>query len=346
MSLTVGLVGAGGISRPHLRAYVENPHVMEVRIADPSQEARERLAGEFGLITRTEADYEKLLADGDIDLVDICAPHHLHHPVALAALKAGKHVITEKPIALNLKQADEMIAAAKKAKKRLFVSMNQRMFPAHLKAKEIIDEGEIGKPFLGIVNVVGNEFATMNDPRHWKGDLRQAGGGALIDTGYHAVYMLQHFLGPARAVTAMTKRLCVEPKNKGDDTSVVAMEMAGGAVASLTVTYAATGDHWTETRQIIGPKGSLFITDNPEDEIPLIGCLEGDALPVKVHNPPNINGYGIRRTLDHFVDCIVNERRPQITAEEARAALATVLAAYRSEKEGRRVEVSEISGAE
>ena len=345
MELRVGFVGAGSISRPHLRAYVENPHVVDVHIADTSQEARDRLAAEFGLITQSEADAAALFADPSIDVIDICAPHHLHHPLALAALKAGKHVITEKPIALNLKQADEMIAAAKKAKKRLFVSMNQRMFPAHLKAKQIIDDGEIGKPFLGIVNVVGNEFATMNDPNHWKGDLRQAGGGALIDTGYHAVYMLQHFLGPARAVTAMTKRLRVEPRNKGDDTSVVAMEMAGGAVGSIVVTYAATGDHWTETRQIIGPQGSLFITDNPEDEIPLVGCLEGDAMPVKVHNPPNINGYGIRRTLDHFIDCIVGNQRSQITAEEARAALATVLAAYRSEKEGRRVEVSEISEA-
>ncbi|MBM3501332.1 MAG: Gfo/Idh/MocA family oxidoreductase, partial [Armatimonadetes bacterium] len=265
MELRVGLVGAGSISRLHLRAYVENPHVVDVRVADPDPGARERLAGEYGLISRVEDSYEALLADAEIDLIDICAPHHLHHPVALAALKAWKHVITEKPIALNLKQADEMIAAARKAKKRLFVALNQRMFPAHVKAKQIIDEGEIGKPFLGIVNVIGNEFDRMNDPSSWKGDVRLAGGGALIDTGYHAVYMLQHFLGPARAVTAMTKRLRVEPKNKGDDTSVVALEMPNGAVGSITVTYAATGDHWTETRQIIGPQGSLFITDDPED---------------------------------------------------------------------------------
>jgi len=344
MSLTVGLVGAGSIARPHMRAYVENPHVTQVQLADPSREAREKLAGEFGLITRVEANYEKLLAEESIQVIDLCTPHHLHHPMALAAFRAGKHVITEKPIALNLKQADEMITAAKRAKRRLFVALSQRMFPAHRKAKQIIDDGEIGKPFLGIVNVVGNEFDRMNDPNHWKGDLRQAGGGALIDTGYHAVYMLQHFLGPARAVTAMTKRLRVEPKNKGDDTSIVALEMPDGAVGSIVVTYCATGDVWTETRQIIGPQGSLFITDNPEDETPLIGCVEGEVVPVKVHNPPNVHWYGVRRVLDHFVDCVVQNQRPQVTAEEARAALATVLAAYRSEREGRRVEVSDATG--
>jgi predicted dehydrogenase len=346
MSLTIGLIGAGSISRAHMRGFVENPHVTDVRLADPSAEARDGLMREYGLITYGVPDYETLLADDTLDAVDICAPHHLHHPIALAALKAGKHVITEKPIAISIKQADEMIAAAKRAKKRLFVALSQRRFPAHLKARQIIDEGDIGKPFLGIVTIIGNEFDRMNDPESWKGDLRKAGGGALIDTGYHAVYMLQHFLGPARAVTAMTKRLLVQPKSKGDDTSVVALEMESGAMASIVVTYSATGDRWTESRQIVGPQGSLFITDNPDDEQPLMGCCEGEVMPIPVHNPPNVHGYGVRQVLHHFIACLMENRAPDITAQEARAALATVLAAYKSEQEGRRVTLSEVTAAE
>ncbi|MGQ9733345.1 MAG: Gfo/Idh/MocA family protein [Candidatus Zipacnadales bacterium] len=343
MELTVGLVGAGAISRPHMRAFVESPYVVDVHVADTRENVRHGLAAEYGLITRTVADYKELLTDETIDVIDICTPHHLHHPIALAALKAGKHVITEKPIALTLKQADEMIAAAKRARRRLFVALSQRMFPAHIKAKQIIDAGEIGKPFLGVVNITGNEFARMNDPHNWKGDWKQAGGGALIDTGYHAVYMLQHFLGPAKTVTAMTKRLLVQPKNKGDDTSVIAFETANGALGSITVTYCATGNAWTESRQIIGPQGSLFITDNPEDEVPLIGCVEGEIMPIKVHHPPNVHQYGVRKVVEHFIECLVANRAPEVTAVEARAALATILAAYRSETEGRRVEVSELT---
>jgi len=342
MPLKVGLVGAGAIARPHMAAFVRNPYVEEVHIADPSEEARKGLADEFGIIKRVVADYEELLADDTVDLIDLCTPHYLHHPAALAAFKAGKHVITEKPIALTLKQADEMIAAAKRVKKRLFVALCQRMFPAHLEAKKIIEAGEIGKPFLGIANIIGNEFARMNDPESWKGDWKKAGGGALIDTGYHAVYMLQHFLGPARAVTAMAKRLLVEAKQKADDTSVVALEMSDKVVASIVVTYCATGDRWSETRQIIGPKGSLLIRDNPEDEMPLAAVVDGEFIPVKVHNPLSINPYAIRQTLDHFIDCVLRNKAPEITATEARAALATVLAAYKSEREGRRVEVSEV----
>jgi predicted dehydrogenase len=235
-----------------------------------------------------------------------------------------------------------MVAAARKAKRRLFVALCQRMFPAHLEAKKIIDAGEIGKPFLGLATIIGNEFDRMNDPESWKGDWKRAGGGALIDTGYHAVYMLQHFLGPARAVTAMTRRLRVEPKHKADDTSVVALEMSDQVMASIVVTYAATGDRWSETRQIIGPQGSLLIRDNPEDETPLLGVVDGQPIPVRVHSPLSINPYGIMQTLNHFLDCLVTNRASEITNAEARAALATVLAAYRSEKEGRRVEVREM----
>jgi len=343
--LKVGLVGAGGIARPHMVAFVRNPHVEEVHVADPSAEAQQRLCDEFGIIKHAVAGYEDLLADDTIDVIDICTPHHLHHPIAMAAFKAGKHVITEKPIAMTLKQADEMIAVAKRAKRRLFVALCQRMFPAHIEAKKIIDAGEIGTPFLGIANIIGNEFDRMNDPTSWKGDWKRAGGGALIDTGYHAVYMLQHFLGPARAVTAMTKRLRLEPKHKADDTSVVALEMSEGVMASIVVTYCATGDRWSESRQIIGPKGSLLIRDNPEDEVPLIGVAGGELIPIKVHNPLSINPYGIRQTIDHFIDCVLGNKAPEITNAEARAALATVLAAYRSEREGRRVEVSEVESA-
>ena len=179
----------------------------------------------------------------------------------------------------------------------------------------------------------------MNDPESWKGDWDKAGGGALFDTGYHAVYMLQHFFGPTTAVTAMTRRLIVEPDNKADDTSVVALELPGGAMGSITVTYVATGDRWSEERRLIGTEGSLLIRDDPDDELPLVAFHGADFLPVKVHNPPHANQYAIAQTVEHFLDCIVNDRESDITLADARAAVATVQAAYQSEREGRRIAI-------
>jgi predicted dehydrogenase len=342
VSLKIGCIGAGGIAVPHLKAYVRSPHVQEVLLADPSEAARSGMAAQFGIIKGVCADYHELLEDPSIQVIDICTPHYLHKPQAIEAMQAGKDVITEKPLALNVEECDAMMAVSRETGRRLFCALCQRRFPAHLKARELMAAGEIGRPFLGIINIIGDEFERMNDPASWKGDWDLAGGGALFDTGYHAVYMLQHFFGPARAVTAMTKRLIVEPENKSDDTSVVALEMDGGAVCSIVVTYAATGDRWSEERRIVGTGGSLLMRDNPEDEMPLVILHGGDFGSVPVHNPPGVNHYAIGQAVEYFLDCILTGAESDITLAEARAAVATVQAAYQSEREGRRVAIQSL----
>ena len=358
MSLRVGLVGGGGIATPHLEAYVRNDYVNEVILAEPNAETRQRQVERFGIIKHATADFDDLLADDSIALIDICTPHDLHHPQALAAFDAGKHAITEKPIAMTLEQADEMISRAKKAGRRLFVALCQRMFPAHVRAKEIIDAGEIGELYLGVVTVIGDEFGRMNDPKSWKGDWERAGGGALIDTGYHAVYMMQHFLGPAKAATACTKRLRVKPSHKADDTSFVALEHPHSRMSTIVVTYAATGSPWVEERRLVGTTGELIVRegvavggrgehgifDDLEYEVPLLGFADKEPFypPPKVFNPPRVNWYAIGRIIDHFIECLVEEKEEEITAGEARAALATCLAAYRSSKEGCRIEIDHV----
>ncbi len=344
MKLRVGIVGGGSIATPHLQAYVRNEHVNEIILCDTDEAVLQKRSEQFGIIKHTTTKYDDLLADDEIRVIGICTPHYLHHRQALKAFKAGKDVICEKPIAIKLEHADEMISQAKKARRRFFVSLNQRMFPAHRKVKELMDAGEIGTAYLGIVNIIGDEFGRMNDAKNWKGDWEKAGGGALIDTGYHAVYMLQHFFGNAKAVTAMTKRLRVEPGNKADDTSVVALEHPQNTVSTICVTYAATGSPWTEERQIIGTTGSFLIRDHPEDEIPLHAWADKEPVypPLKVFHPPNLNGWAIEQAVGHFIECILDDKEPEIKPQEARAALATCLAAYRSQREGRRIEVKHV----
>jgi len=339
VTIRVGLIGAGAITRPHVDAFVRNPHVEKnVTLADPSEQAREALAKEFGIIRKTCADHRELLDDPTINVIDICTPHYLHAPQAIEAMQAGKDVIIEKPLAMSVEQCDEMIRVSEDTGRRLFCALCQRRLPAHLKALELIQAGEIGKVFMGSINVIGNEFPRMNDPESWKGDWDKAGGGALFDTGYHAVYTLQHFFGPAKAVTAMTRRLVVEPENKADDTSVVAMEMADNVLCSIVVTYSATGDRWSEERRFVGTEGSLLVRDDPEDEMPLLLFHGADFQAVRVHNPPGVSRYAVRQTVSEFIDCIVEGTQSDITLDEARSAVATVMAAYESDREGRRVE--------
>ncbi len=337
--LRIGLIGAGAIAAPHLHAYIDNPHVGDVYIADISAEACQRRVDEFGIIKRSFTDYHELLADESVDIADVCLPHYLHYAATMAALAAGKHVIVEKPPALSLEEFDEMIGASEAAGRKLFVALCQRMFPAHRKAKELLEAGEIGTPFLVTVTVMGDEMARLDDANSWKGDSQKAGGGAMFDTGFHAVYMLQHFFGPATAATAVTKRLVATAQNKGDDTTVAILELPDNVLGAITVTYAATGNRWQEERRIVGTEGSILIRDDPEDEMPLIVMRDGDFFPVKVHGPMQVNWWGIARTLDHFIDCIVNDIAPKITLQEARSALATMLAIYQSGRDEERIRI-------
>lgn len=337
MSLCVALVGCGKFAAYHLDAFVRNDVVDRVLAADPDEAAREGLRRRFGIIKRAVADYAELLADEQVDVVDICTPHDSHREIAVEALRAGKDVICEKPIARTLEEADEMIATAQQAGRRLFVAMSQRNFPAHRRARELLQQGAIGRPFLAVANVYDDDLERMNDPDHWKGDLQRAGGGALIDIGYHAVYRMQAFFGPATAVTAMCRRLIAQPANKGDDTAVMALDLPGGVLGSIVLTFAATGHSYDAEQRIVGTEGALVIRDNPADEVPLMIVQDDTFIPVRVHNPLDVGGYALQATLDHFIGCIVEGREPELTVEQARAALATVLAGYESERTGQRV---------
>lgn len=338
--LRVGLIGGGAIAAPHLQAYIDNPHVADVYVADISEEACDKLANRFGIIKKTFTDYQELLADESVDVADVCLPHYLHHSATLAALEAGKDVIVEKPPALSLEDFDEMVRASEAAGRKLFVALSQRMFPAHRKAKELLEAGEIGRPFLATITVVGNEMARLNDPDSWKGDWEKAGGGVMFDTGFHAVYMLQYFFGPATAATAVTKRLVAIAENKADDTSAAILELPNDVLGTITVTHAATGNRWEEERRIVGTEGTLLIRDDPEDEMPLVVMKDGDFFPIKVHRPLQVHWWGIARTLDQFIDCIINDIAPEITLQEAKSALATMLAIYQSGRDEQKVQIA------
>ncbi len=167
--LNIALIGAGDVaSAAHMPSYAENPQARVAAIADPDVTSARSLAGRYG-IERVVADYHELLDDGSINAVDICTPHDLHCPIAMDALNAGKHVIVDKPIAVNLEEADRMIRAAHELELRLLVVLNQRFLPAHRAIREMISGGQLGTPFLMNAIIAGDVLRLMNDPYHWKG---------------------------------------------------------------------------------------------------------------------------------------------------------------------------------
>ncbi len=339
MNLTVGLIGCGRFAPLHLDALVRNEHVRRVIAADPDATALEAMYRRYGIIRRTESDWRAVVESDEVDVVDILTPHDSHSYIAVAALEAGKDVICEKPIARTLEEADAMIEAAARTGRRLLISMPQVHFPAVARSRELIGAGEIGRPFLAVFQVFDNEVERMSDPSHWKGDLERAGGGVLIDAGYHALYLMLHLFGRPRAVSAVCRSLVVNVPGVGEDTAAVTLDLGEGMMGVVVITFADDATRYRAERRIVGTKGTLLIRDTPEDEMPLLMLSGEDIAPIPVHNPLEVAPYAIEATLNDLIGAIVEQREPLAPTQLARDTLATVLAAYQSEAEGRRVEL-------
>ena len=333
--LGVGLIGAGFVSEVHAEAYLEDERVKLLAVCDTNCQIAEKFARKYN-IEKFLADYDVLLEDKNIKVIDICLPHYLHREVTIKALRAGKDVILEKPISMTVEEADEMIEVARKERKRFLVALNQRFLPCHQKAKELIDSGSLGNIFLGIGIIIGDEMARMNIEETWKGSWDEAGGGALADTGTHLVDLFLWWFGEPKKIMCHYKRSVVEYGNKGDDNACVIFEFPEDILASLTVTYSATADEWSEKKDIYGTKASLHIEN--ENETPLIMVKDKKLCrPVPVEHPQNAKDWwtwSVKRGIKHLIDCIVNDKEPLVTPEDARRTLAVIRKCYRAKEEG------------
>ena len=336
-TLKIGLIGAGDVARSaHMPSFAENRKVEVVAVADPDTASARSLAEKYGIAKAVE-DYREILADPSVAAVDICAPHYLHYRMAMDALNAGKHVICEKPIAMNLEEADRMIGAAHELGLWLLVDLNQRFLPIHRKVKEFLNDGRLGRPFLVNACIAGDVMLQMNDAYHWMGTWDRAGGGALFDTGTHIVDLMHYWFGEPTAVTATLKRLIAGPENKADDNAVVTLEYGDDLIANLVVSYTMQHEPWSEKKFIYGTGGNISMIS--EAAAPMFFVENNAPQILDVEHRADWWPWSHDRALRHFVDCILEGAQPVVTEEDARAALKTILAAYRSAKEGRRVEI-------
>jgi len=351
MALKIGLLGAGSISYPHLAAHKNNPNVGEVIVADVNEKARNVLCEKYQVIRSVER-YQDLLNDPSIDLIDVCLPSYLHAKVSIEALQAGKHVLCEKPLAISMDEADQMIQTADKTKKRLFGVLNQRFMPIHEKAKELLNKGEIGQPMFMISQIFGNELSRFGDPKHWKGDLKMAGGGVLIDSGIHHIDLMQFFLGEIASVSAVFKKMIVKAENKGEDNAFLTMEFKNGPVGTLMTSYTMTELPWTEPKAIYGTEGTLVIDDSQPIPLKVVKCAERNVHPdgcTRCDKTKDIiiapdSGIGenpwffsIRRCIDNFIDALLTNSEPIVTCFDGRKSLGVALAAEESSKTGKRI---------
>ncbi len=318
--IKIGLIGAGGIAGAHVAGYRRNPDkVVFAAVADAVIANAEKRGSEFGAALYT--DYTTMLAEADIDAVDICLPHHLHKDAIVAAARAGKHVLCEKPLCLTPEEAAEVAAVVEETGIVLMCAHNQLFLPAVAKAKELIEAGTIGQVYeVRTTDSFFNDF----DPENmgWRAHAKTSGGGELIDTGYHPTYLLLHLAGgvPVEATAMLsTHRLKFM---EGEDSAQVLVRFDNGIVGSIVTSWAYQAAANTERFSAVGELGSLY-SDGTKLSYKLRGADEEVSFEFEpVHE--------FAAEIEHFADSILNGTRPLHTEKEGIEVLGIILAAYES----------------
>ena len=349
--LKVGLIGSGGIARNrHIPAW--NKLAGRASITAISDVVEEAAATAAQLVTGGETpppvytDYHTLINEAGIDAVDICLPHHLHADAILTATAAGKHILCEKPMCITIEEADRIVEAVDRAGIVYMSGHNELFYPAIAGAKELLDRGAVGKPFI----IRSHEFP-VNHPAPkipgrpvgqttligWRANKETMGGGVLIDKGYHPTYILLHMAGAEPVeVTAMTNTYVAQ--SAGEDTALVMVKFANGAIGQIFTGEGFVFPANDAKLHVIGERGEVYGNRYDLHERP-----RGFAEAATRSWPPPTQGnqQTFDDTIHHFYDSITTGQRPIQDHHDGRRVLEVILAAYRSIAEGRTITMGE-----
>lgn len=267
--LRVGVIGAG-VGAGYVAGFQRQPGV-EVTAICARTPARAGPLAEKYRIPRVYTDYEAMLAKEPLDIVVVATPNDLHHPMTLAALNADKHVLCDKPLALNVAQAREMVERAEQVGRRHFVPFIWRFLPAAAYMKEIIAAGFIGQPYHVNVRYFNCGWGDPAGPMRWQYDKAQAGSGALGNLGSHAIHLIHWWLGNFRRVCAMLTTAVKErawPDGRGrvpvhvDDICAFLGELDDGTPVVFNASSVALVSRIDVEIGVFGSEGSLIFRDN------------------------------------------------------------------------------------
>ena len=336
----VGIIGSQFAAGIHAEAFARVPDAEVRAAASPTQEHIRRFAEKHD-IAKWFTDYRRLLALDEIDVVTLCVPNYLHCQVTVDAAAAGKHVICEKPLCMNLLEADRMIEACRAAGVKLMYGEELCFAPKYVRAKELVDEGAIGTVYM-------LKQSEKHDGPHapWFWDVEKSGGGVTLDMGCHAFEFFRWVLGKpaALSVYADMATYVQHDRTRGDDNSVIIVNFDGDVTCVAEESWAKKGG-MDDRAELYGSEGVIYAD-----------LLRGNALLTfsdvgygyAVEKAPMTRGwsftafeeiwnYGFPQEMQHFIDCVQNDREPLETGEDGKAVLEMVFAAYESASTGARV---------
>jgi myo-inositol 2-dehydrogenase / D-chiro-inositol 1-dehydrogenase len=373
-TVRVGLVGSGFVSTIHAEALKRVPGAELLAVVSPTGDHAERFAKRHG-VRHHFRDYHKFLEVAELDLIVLGCPNNLHCEFTVLAAAAGKHVVCEKPLCLNLDEADRMIEACQRANVKLMHAEELCFTPKYVRLKRLLDEGALGRPYL-------LKQAEKHDGPHapWFWDVSLSGGGVTLDMGCHAFEFFRWLLGkpkvggtktaaagaqqtqshetPLGEVVPLVKPRAVSvsaemgtfvhaDKTQGEDNAIIVVRFQtdDGEVMGVAEESWAKKGGMDDTAEVHGSAGVAY-ADLLQGNAILTYSDTGYAYAVEKAGLTRgwsftafeeLWNYGFPQEFQHFVDCVANDKEPLETGEDGRAVLEIILAAYASAGTGKKV---------
>lgn len=333
-----GVIGCGAIAeRLHIPDFVDSPDAEAVAICDANLKKAKEVGAKLVPNAKVYSDYRKMLKEEDLDGVTVALPNFLHETVTVAALKAGCHVMVEKPMAATAAEARRMLAAAKKAGKLLMVNQNQRRDGINRKAREIVDSGILGK-ILHVTAMFGHAGPDDWSPvSKWFFHQNKAALGAMADLGVHKADLIRYVTGKEVAkVSAYTARL--DKKGSVEDNFVSALTFTDGTVGTLCASWTVYGGVSANYLILHGTNGTLRVLT--EQARPLVANLVDPACEIVFDPCEPLNSYDGTWGMDvsgGFARAAMGKEKPFCSGEEGAKSLDIIMGALKSMKTGRSV---------
>jgi predicted dehydrogenase len=347
--IRAALVGCGRISDLHAIGYQDREDACITAVCDTNRRRASGKAKAWG-VEKIFTDYKKLLSDPEIDLVELLVPHHLHADMTVDACRAGKHVSVQKPMALSVKEADQMIAAAEQAGVVLRVYENFVFYSPAVQAKMMIQAGEIGEPQMIRMHVnTGSRAHSWKVPLSawmWRFNEKQCGGGPLVfDHGYHLFSLAYFLMGEVKRVYAWIDRTRIAPGVSIDAPATIMFQFKADRRYGVldfehTPKMEIESQYYADDNrvEIIGEKGTLFInryTTRTVDLPELMMFRDGKTTSIPVERVDWRDSF-IDST-HHLIDVLRQGGRPRLDGSTGKAVLQFALAALESARSGKQV---------
>lgn len=338
----MALLGAGFIADIHMESYERFvPEAEVVAIYSRSADRLKEFTGKHP-IAQTYTDLERCIRESNCEVVDICLPNFLHHRAVLAAAEAGKHVMIEKPLAITLEEADEMIAVCKKRGVKLMYAEELCFAPKYERVRKLVNE-----------NAVGPLYMLKQSEKHsgphsaWFYDVNQSGGGVMMDMACHGLAWFRWMLGgnpKVVSVYATMNTFLHKGRTQGEDNSVTIVEFENGVIGVCENSWARHGG--MDDRVEVYGTGGVIYADLFQGNAALTYSEKGYGYAME--KAGSTQGWtftifeeafnqGYPQELKHFIDCVRHDQQPLVTGEDGRAVLEMLYAAYQSAGLGEKV---------